>query len=209
MRQLKLFPIIVLLLSLVFTYCGKSDKEKDMEDAAEQMEEGGLENMAEAMKKMGEILGKDGVEPVDFRDLKKLLPKSLPGMKREDASGEKTSVMGIKVSKAEASYYDENNNGSIDISITDMGTVSGFAAMASMAWAFSEYDRESDSGYEKTTTYKGHKTFEKFDSRSEFGEINVLIEKRFVVEVSGNNVEMKKIKNALKKVDVDKIEDLK
>ena len=98
MKRLKLFQLIVLLLSLVFVYCGKSDKEKDMEDAAEQMEEaaktlsdGGMENMAEAMKKMGEVLGKDGVEPVDFRDLKELLPKSLPGMKREDASGEKTS----------------------------------------------------------------------------------------------------------------------
>ena len=164
MKRLKLFQLIVLLLSLVFVYCGKSDKEKDMEDAAEQMEEeaktlsdGGMENMAEAMKKMGEVLGKDGFEPVDFRDLKELLPKSLPGMKREDASGEKTSVMGIKVSKAEASYFDEDNNSSIDISITDMGTVSGFAAMASMAWAFSEYDRESDSGYEKTTLTKDTK----------------------------------------------------
>ena len=40
---------------------------------------------------------------VDFRELKALLPESLPGLKRAEAAGEKRSVMGMTVATAEAS----------------------------------------------------------------------------------------------------------
>jgi hypothetical protein len=94
-----------------------------MEEAGKKMEEAmkqGGEGFGEAMKKMGEAIttGKK-VEPVDFRELKTLLPDSLPGMKRTEAKGEKTAAFGINVSKAEGSYR-ADSGANIDITLTDM-----------------------------------------------------------------------------------------
>ncbi|MGH9196956.1 MAG: hypothetical protein ACRD1T_14600, partial [Acidimicrobiia bacterium] len=145
------------------------------------------------------------VEPVDFRELKALLPESLPGMKRTNATGEKTAAMGFKVSKAEGRYTNDQG-GSIDITISDTGTLSGFTAMAAYGWALAEMDRETESGYEKTTKIGGYKGYEKYDNESKNGEVNVLVGQRFVVEVDGNGVGMDVLKGALSKIDLAKLD---
>ncbi|HFE64505.1 MAG TPA: hypothetical protein ENK14_08860 [Caldithrix sp.] len=216
----------VLAVVLIFAMgCSKSEKEaklekaaKQMEQASKQMEEAskqmskglseGAENLGEAMKNMGKALGADSkVEPVNFRELKKLLPDELPGMKRVNASGEKTASFGIKVATAEATYRGDDGS-RITIKITDMGNMSGYAAMAAYAWTMAEIDRESDNGYERTTEYAGHKAFEEYNSRSKSGEIQVLVAKRFIVEVEGSEVKMDDVKNAVKKIQLDKLEKL-
>ena len=104
-RSVMCFAVIgIFLFSLG---CGKNDQQKKMEQAAEQMQKAaqkmadagkdmgdkigeGAGDMAEAMKKMGEAVTSGvKVEPVNFRDLKRLLPEKLAGMKRTNASGEK------------------------------------------------------------------------------------------------------------------------
>ena len=214
---------LVLALMLIFG-CGKSEKQKELEKAAKQLEKagkemaeagekmahGGAEAFTEGMKKMGKALGGgQKVEPVDFRDLKELLPNSLSGMKRTDASGERTKAFGIHVSKAEGNYESKDGDSTIDIEITDMGSISGLTAMATFAWAFGEIDRETDSGYEKTTEYSGHRAFEEYDNDDGSGKIQVLVAKRFMVEVEGYGVKMKAIKNALDKINIRKLEKMK
>jgi hypothetical protein len=106
--------------------------------------------MGEAMKKMGEALGAatgKKVTPVDFRELKALLPEALPGMKRTRAEGERAAAMGINISKAEGEYQKEGS--SVHINLMDMGTLSGMAAMATVGWAMAEIDKETETGYEK------------------------------------------------------------
>ncbi len=205
---------------LVFALsCGKSPEEKRAEEAAKKLEEAsdqfsqamkqGGEGVAEAMKAMGEaVSGGKKVEPVDFRELKALLPDNLPGMKRTNASGERTSAFGIRVANAEASYEDDQGR-SIDITITDMGSMSGLTALAAYGWAAAEFDRETDSGYERTTTYNGHRAYEKYDTGDKSGQIQVLVAGRFVVEVSGSNVDMKDLKAALAKIDLGRLDKMK
>jgi hypothetical protein len=184
-----------------------------MEEAGKKMEEAvkqGGEGMGEAMKKMGEAFGAAAgkkVTPVDFRELKALLPETLPGMKRTRSEGEKTGVMGMSVSKAEGAY--EQEDGNIHITITDMGSISGLTAMAAYGWALAEIDRETETGYEKTGTHKGYKSHEKYDSRSKDGEATVLVADRFVVEVRGNNLPAEAIKGALGAIDLGKLEAMK
>jgi hypothetical protein len=146
------------------------------------------------------------VEPVNFRKLKALLPESLPGMERANFSGEKNSAMGIKVSKAEADYSRKDGRGIIKIEITDMGTLHGLTSMATMAWAFGEIDRESDDEYEKTGRLAGFKSHEKYNFKRQRGEMSLLIGKRFVVQVTGRRVKMEDVKNAVKKIDLRKLE---
>jgi hypothetical protein len=204
---------------LVLSGCGKSEKEKQMEQAAKQMEEAGkqlsqgaeqgAQNMADALKQMGEAAS-DGkaVEPVNFRDLKALLPEDLPGLKRTDARGEKTSAFGVNVSEAEGRYESEDGK-SVEIKIMDFGSMSGFVGMTATAWAFADVDRETDSGYERTTTYNGYKAFEKYDNSDQSGEIQVIVAKRFLVTTQGNNIAMDAIKGALRAVDLGKLASMK
>lgn len=218
---------IGLVTSFLFAFgCGKSDQQKDLEQAADQMQkaaqkmaDAGKEmgdkmgenagDMAEAMKKMGQALaGNEKVEPVDFRELKKLLPEKLAGMKRTNASGEKNSAFGIKISQAEADY-DAGNGGTIHVEITDMGTMKGLARMARFGWVMADVDRESDDGYERTITYRGHKGHEEYQTDSKEGTIQLLVADRFSVEVHGSDVDMKMIKKALDKLDINKLERMK
>ncbi|MBN1542753.1 hypothetical protein JW992_11460 [candidate division KSB1 bacterium] len=222
---MKRFGVALLLaVALLFALgCGKSKEESQAEkemqkavelhkQAGEEMAkdvEGGAEAMAETMKEMGETItemGEGGVEPVDFRELKALLPESLPQFNRENAQGEKTSAFGVRVSQAEADYrYGEQE---IHIEITDMGGVKSFIAFAGAAWMMTDIDRESDSGYEKTITYKGHRGFEEYDSESNFGEIQLIVSNRFMIEINGRDVKMEEIEKTLDRIDLGKLEKL-
>jgi hypothetical protein len=220
-RFTRMIVVCVALAAFVVVFgCGKSAEQKQAEQAAKNLAEAGKkmeeamkqggEGVGEAMKKMGEAMtsGKK-VEPVDFRLLKSLLPESLPGMKRTSATGEKNAAMGINVSKAEAEYQAEGEKGRIDLNITDMGSMSGLTAMAAFGWAMTEIDRETDSGYEKTSTYGGFKAFEKYNKSNQDGEIQVLVGNRFSVEVKGYEVTMDQVKVALGKIDLAKLDGMK
>jgi hypothetical protein len=129
-------------------------------------------------------------------------------MKRTDAKGEKNAAFGINVSKAEGNYR-ADSGAYIDISITDMGSMTGLTAIAAYGWAMADIDRETDNSYEKTTTYAGNKAHEKYDKSNQHGEIEVLVGNRFVVELNGSQISMDQLKAALGKVDVGKLDGMK
>lgn len=214
--------VLILSLAGLATAC-KSPEQKAAEETAKNLEQASKQmaeatknagaNMGDAMAAMGAAVsgaanaGKK-VETVDYKELKALLPESLPGMKRTDASGEKTAAMGMQISNAEGRYRADNGS-SITIKITDIGSMTGLAGMATYAWARVEVDREGDSGYEKTSTVGGYRSREKYDNSSKSGEVSVLVGDRFVVEVDGNNVDMDTIKSAVSKVDLGKLNSMK
>lgn len=219
--------LLLSLAALLTTGC-KSDEEKAAEEAAKnmaeagrQMEEAGAKmaeaaktggaGLGDAMAAMGKAMGTTNgkkVETVEFRELKALLPESLPGMTRTGATGEKTAAMGMQISTAEGRYT-SGGGSSMSIKITDIGSLSGLAGMATYAWSATEFDRETGDGYEKTTTFNGHKAQEKYNKSGRSGEMSVLVGGRFVVEADGNSVEMDAIKAALGKVDLRKLDGMK
>ena len=93
--------------------------------------------------------------------------------------------------------------------LTDIGSMTGLAGMAAYAWAATDVERESDNGYEKTSTFKGFKSHERWEKSSNSGEISVLVGGRFVAEVSGYNTSMDALKDALSKLDLKKLEGMK
>lgn len=207
--------VTTLGVSLLLLGCGKSAEQKRLEEAARQAGQAGqalqegAQKMAEAMKQFGE--GSESgstVKPVDFRELKALLPESLPGLQRSGAEGERTSVMGINVSEANARYEDAEG-ASVRIKITDMGNVSGFVGLATLAWTHADIDRETSTGYERTTTFGGHKAFEKYDTETQSGDLNIFVAGRFVVDIEGSNVSMDVLKTAAGAIDLAKLASLK
>lgn len=215
--------VLVLSLAAMATACKSPEQKaaeqtaKNLQEASKQMEAASKTagaNMGDAMAAMGAAVsgaanGNKKVETVDYKELKALLPESLPGMKRTDATGEKTSAMGMQISNAEGRYSADNGGGSMTIKISDIGSMTGLAGMAAYAWSGVNIDRESDNEYEKTSTIGGYKSHEKYNKSSKSGEVSVLVGDRFVVDVNGDNVDMDAIKGALGKVDLGKLNSMK
>src|SRR4051794_40944802 len=95
---------------------GQAAKQLGTQGAAQGMEgaASGMMNAAQAMKNASEAMRKmaagaaagDGTtyQPVDFRELKALLPEELAGCKRKSATGERTGAMGFNIAQAEGKY---------------------------------------------------------------------------------------------------------
>jgi hypothetical protein len=173
-------------------------------------------NLGDAIQAAGNVMqafnqaasGGKAVEPVDFRQLKELLPESVGGMQRAEVSGKKSTALGMTISKAEARYTGEDRR-AIDVTISDIGNASGLASLALYAWANNEIDKDSPNGYEKTTTFRGYKAYEKYNKRDRSGEMGVLIDKRFVVEAKGDGVSIEDLKSVLDKLDLSKLANMK
>jgi hypothetical protein len=212
MRVRTLLGSTAALLFLVA--CGKSKQQQQVEAAAAQLEQVGKQ-MGDAIASAGAGVGAaagglegKASEAVDFRELKALLPEDLSGMKRGNAEGQKSSAMGFTLSTAEARYQAESG-ASIKITITDAGAMAGMAGMAMFAWAGMTIDKEDDNGYEKTTTLKGYRAYEKYNVPGKSGELNLVVGGRFIVQVEGNDASMDDMKSALDKMDLGKLEGMK
>ncbi len=200
--------VLALLSFTFFLYnCGEKKTESPQDEAANKND---LENFADKMKEVSKNLteGKK-VTPVDFRELKALLPETVGNLKRTNLEGEKVAAMGMNISNANADYSDAENSASIDLKITDLGSVSGISGLAAYGWCMVDIDKENETGYEKTITYKGNKGYEKFNNDYKDGELSILVAKRFVVEANGNNVSMDQLKAAVDMIDFGKLESLK
>lgn len=229
---------IILMAAALIAGCGKSKEQEAAEAAAAKMAEAakkleeaakaaksgapqspqeavkqGAEAMAAASAMIGAMMGGDAkgagaVEPVDFRELKALLPETIAGMKRGEESGERSGAAGIKVSHVQARYSD-GGKARLRVKITDAGSMSGFAGLAAAAWTMVDIDKETPHGYEKTSTVGGRRMHEQWDSRDQRGEVAMIIGGRFIVEMRGNGIEMKELKQAINAIDVKKLEALK
>ena len=200
MKTTRLLAILIAAAFLLSNCGGNKEEEEKKEEPKTGLE--ALQSLTDEAEK----LSKDGAkEVVDAKVLKELLPADADGLPRKEASSEKTGAMGFKISTANAKYREDDS--SIEVSIVDVAGTGAIMGMA--AWAMVDVDKESESGYEKTTTYKDHKAFEKYDTNNKDGEIAVLIASRFVVSVKGNNVSMDKIKATLDDIDLGKLVDMK
>jgi hypothetical protein len=160
-----------------------------------------------ALGAVGQIVaGGKNVEPVDFHKLKDMLPESLPGMQRKEASGQSGEAMGLKGSSATAHYADAAS-ASINIEIADMGSLSGLAGLASKFDP--KMEKETDTGYERTSKVDGQLVHERYDRRSKSGEVGILLADRFAVTVRGDGVDPAALTAALKQIDLAKLASLR
>ncbi len=156
----------------------------------------------EALLQMNE--GKE-IEPVTIETLKGLLPAEVPGMKRTSATSERNEMMGINIAKADGQYEAGGGDSSISIMIMDAGNLSGPMKMGLTGWTMSQHSLETDTGYEKTTMYAGHKAMEEYDNSAKEGALRVFVADRFIVEVEGSGISMDSIKKAMEKIDIKKL----
>lgn len=186
---------------------------RKMEEAGKKMEAAQKSgDAAAAAAAAGETLGalmsggRKG-EPVDFRELKALLPQELAGLRRTDVRGEKTGMGGFNVSAAEARYGDGSDR-SLELKITDMGG-SGLALAGLAAWAMVETDEETPEGHERSGKADGRPFHEKYNRKDRSGEFSLVVGQRFLVEANGDKVDASVLKSAVTSMDLAKLESMK
>jgi hypothetical protein len=148
----------------------------------------------------GSMGGAHRHDPVDFHKLEQLLPASLPGMSRQQASGAANQALGVKKTSATATYQG-GDNARAKVEITDATGVSTLIDMAD-SFGVSETS-ESDTGFEKDASVGGQKVHEKYDRHSRHGEVSALVARRFAIEVSGDNVSIEDLERALSSIDLE------
>lgn len=195
---------------------------KDMEAAGKRLESGAAKGgqdvgaaVGDMMKALGGVAGAaagaagaGSFEPVDFRKLKEVLPQELAGFDKGESSGEKNNAFGIAVSEAKQSFRTADGSKHVRFEITDPGSLAGPFALANM-WMNVEIDKETSSGYEKTSTSNGQKLHEKWDKSGKRGEVQMVVGNRFMVEVAAEGIEMSDVKALISKIDVAKLESMK
>lgn len=170
-------------------------------------------DMQQAMGAAGGLLGAIGHSlggahrhtPVDFRTLETLLPSSLPDMQRGTPEGSANQVMGIKASSASVDFSG-SGAARIDVAIKDATSVSALAGFAQMTQTT---DSQSGDNYEKNETIDGRSTHATWDAQRRHGQLSLIVAKRYGVDVTGDNVDMAALRDALSRVDLRKLESMK
>lgn len=195
-------PITYGLALLLLWGCGTNEEEQEAPKNS-------LEAIQQMADKAQEMQNKEPVDPVDFRQLKDLLPAEAAGLTRKEATGEKSGAMGFVISQAEGRYENSDGSSSVEVEIMDTGGMGGMALMGMAAWTMTEVDKETTTGYERTTRIGNYKAFEKYDNDGKYGELNIIVADRYIVNVKGNNVDMDQMKKSLDNLDMDKLSALK
>ena len=143
--------------------------------------------------------GDPKVAVTDFHVLTAALPAELPGMKRTDAHGEAHGTLGMKSSSATGTYRSDGGAG-VQIQITDVSAVSSLMDVANAAAQTTS--SESDSGFERNAVINGQSVHEKYDIQPKHGEITVVLAKRFLVDVTGDGMDMKSLEQSFGQINL-------
>ena len=212
---MKRVVITALALAVLTAGCGKSEEEQRAEEAAQSAEKAaesaakGLEEMAKGLEQVaaGGSATVDGkkIEPVRFQDLIALLPQ-LDGWEQEKPTGERMTSP-FPTANAKARYT--RGEASIEVEIVDSAFNQLLLAPIAM-FLQSGYSTESTSGYEKSVQVNGQPGWEKWNIDSKNGEVNALVNKRFLVSVEGDNLDDAKVlQDVASKMDFGKLAGLK
>jgi len=200
-KQVFLFLFIA---SLSLYACGGNDEAASEQETTEQTEETNQspqEAAQKAVEEMQKQMSGDGEakEVIDFRKLKAELPAELSGMERVSHTGEKVGAMGFKMSMAEAKYQEGESQ--LEVTLIDYAGL-GIAKMSLASWTTIEVDRETETGYERTTTIDGYKAFEEYDRERKEGKVSILAGGRYIVNIEGKGIEEDAMRAALDELDL-------
>jgi hypothetical protein len=205
----KAWTVTALALSLAAAAaCGKSAEQKRAEEAAKQLEqaskelekagteaqkaaEKGAEGMAAGMEALAKGLGAAAgmanggktVTPVHFRELQTTFAP-IDGWEMKKPTGESMTAP-FAMSTAEVRYTKDQSE--IRAKVTD----SAFNALALLPFGWltqTGYEKETESGYEKAVKVAGHPALEKWNSDTKDGELTLIVAKRYIVNLEGNQL---------------------
>jgi hypothetical protein len=174
--------------------CGQSPEQKKAEEVhkgAEQVQKSaetmakGLEDMAKGLQGMtGGDPNQKPAEPVNFHELQSAFG-DVSGWVKGKPTGERMTSP-VNYSQAKVTYT--KGDASIEQEISD----SAFNQMLLIPYSMfltAGYEKETDDGYEKSTKVGEFPGWEKWDKSAKSGELSAIVNKRFIVQVQGHNID--------------------
>jgi hypothetical protein len=209
-------PLSIAALCATLAACGGGDDiEATQEKAAQAASEivsqidGAPEGMEEEIGGLVSALigGEETVETVSTASLRDMLPDSVQGMERVSVSANKSGIGGLKIAMAEAQYEGDSSSEKLMLSISDLGSMQGMAKMG-LDWLETEMYEENRNGFERSIEYKGHRGFEEFTKTgdSSRGNRKIIIDGRFVLDVTGVNVPFETIEEVFEDFPIEQFE---
>lgn len=144
------------------------------------------------------------IKPVAPDQLAEFVPSRFAGLERTSFESASGSAAGIGGTTVHALYGEGDATASLDV--TDFGTM---AALASLGIAFNiESERKYDGGYERVYSEKGRMITEEWDENSRHGSYKMVVGNRFIVDASAQGIDIRDLKKAVHKLDLDDLEKL-
>ncbi len=212
------------MVALVFTACNIENYEEGKDKVSIKIEDEtgnnkvdikieNKEDVKEAFNKLEEALKNvnidvniedengEAITPVEARDLQKVLPKKVAGLKKEESEASGGGAFGLNVAAANAKYGEGNEY--VEISIVDGAGVGKLISRIGDIANLEVDKTRRDGGFERTTTLHGHKVLEKYNADQDFYELVASINERFLVAIKGKNVSQRRIKWAFDDIQED------
>lgn len=208
LRQRSILEVLVLCFltaCLLLSGCGKSGSD----EGTDATETSTSSDTAQNAALLAQANQGQAVEPVSVETLKAFLPAKLVGMDRGEVYTDTMTIMEVETTEAYAEYAKISGPGDMKLSITDVGNATGPVSMVMTGWVMTEVNKESDTEYEKTTTFQGYKALEEYKNAGPSGTFTVVVANRFVVELSGSRVTMETLKEAMGQVDLKRLAEVK
>lgn len=200
--------VIFMALTFGFASCTGGAKEKMKEakenvSAAKSVVKGlsKMEKKAEEYQKDMEKL--QDVDPFTSESFRKWMPDELAGMKR--TSFEFASAMG---NQGTISFKNEEGDKTFTVTIIDgageMGSLV-FASQGFITGFMDDYYSESEDKLERVVERKGNKAMETYHKERNSSEINVVVDKRFIVMAETKNIDVDDTWKLIDKLKVGKL----
>lgn len=124
---------------------------------------------------------------VHFKKLQEFLPKiDVSGFTRGKPGGQTSTAMGMSTSEATLEYVKGEER--IEINISDMAGIP-FAAAGAAFMGATEFENQTENGYEKSVKIQGFPGTEKVENGEyKSAEINLVVANRFMVKVSSSGM---------------------
>ncbi len=226
-RKFRIFTLLVVFSFFLFSIsCGKKtssqssktqskkteEREKNNEESSKTQENvnntqdalAQIQQFTEKMKKASEEQLGGKIVVLGEKKLNDVLPE-VSGWKIDGKPYfEKSKFGAMETSTIDANYVNGEKN--VHVKITDTGTAASMLSFLKMAISM-HISNETSDGYERVIELKGFKGIEKYNKNDKTGEITLLVNDRFIVEVSGSEgVSIDTLKEFLSKT---KLSDLK
>ena len=191
-RKIQRILLVLLFISLPIA-AWADDVTDSINEALEQYKKGEYAGAMGSLNYASQLIGqKKG------QTLETLLPKELSGWTSEKATSQAAgaAMFGGGIS-AERTYRKDDKDVTVNI-ITDSPMLQGLMVMFN-----NPMFATADGG--KLEKINGQKAIVKFDEEGKTGDIQLVIANRFLVKVSGNNVEQKDLKDYASAIDFNKL----
>jgi len=217
MKYIRLFLTLTLATTMLSCSGSSNNEPSEPQEETGSSSGGGIagalgdlaKNLEEAAKAAEDMANKN-VDPIDFRTLADMMPSNAAGLEQTENNGEKSAISGMATSYAQASYQSADGSKTITIKITDVGSMTSLVAFG-MAWMNIDIDKESSSGFERTSKIEGHPALEIFTQGDGFssGELTVVVANRYIVELTGSGIAMSDLKSTIDKINLSKLAAMK